>query len=41
MKQKKNSLQYDNNRDQQLQNLIEQYGEEEGTLMFNKMMEQN
>jgi hypothetical protein len=41
MKQKKNSLQYDNNRDQQLQNLIEQYGEEEGALMFNKMMEQN
>ncbi len=42
MKQKQNNLPYnDINHDQQRQNLIDQYGEEEGNLEFEKMMEQN
>ena len=42
MKKKQNNLPYgDINHDQQRQNLIDQYGEEEGNLAFEEMMKQN
>ena len=42
MKKKQNNLSYgDINHDQQRQNLIDQYGEEEGNLAFEEMMKQN